>query len=101
MQRAHPKADLKEQRQEKRRGVEAHPAQTAGDGADAKGADAQEPQIEDRILMPARMAEVDQQHSDGSRKKQHSEGCGDERAAEIFDREFEQGEPDAGEEKTA
>ena len=60
MERAQPETDLKEQRHQKGCRIETHPAQAAGERADPEGTDAQEPQIEDRILALPRMPNVKQ-----------------------------------------
>src|SRR5215469_16972262 len=101
MQRAQPETDLKKQGQKKRGGVETHAAQAAGHRADAEGTYAQKSQIEDRVVMPPRVPEVEQQDCKSGGKEQDAKTRGHDRASEIFNGKLQKGEPDPGNNKAA
>jgi hypothetical protein len=101
LERAEAKPYLEHQRQQERQRVQTHPADAPGNRADAEGADAQQAKIEDRIFAAPCMPAIEQQNGEGSGEENGSERARDHRAPDILDRQLQQREAQAGDEKAA
>ena len=101
MDRAQPEPDLKQQRKQKWGRIEPHAAQSAGHGADPKGADAKQAKIEDRIFALPRMPAVNREDGQRRREKHRVQHTRKDWPPEIFDGQLQQRQPEPAEKEPA